>query len=299
MRTTSRARCGVTLVEVLVVIAILALMIGLLLPAVQQVRGAAARMSCSSNVRQQGVALANYHAALGRLPPGKVPHAGSTEKHPDMSWLTHLLPYIEQDAVWREALEAYSVQPDYTVTPTVHPIGTVIRIYTCPADDRLRQPHVAREKVLAASTSYLGVSGRVTAKREGTFFDGSVVRYTDMTDGTSNTVVIGERPPSSDFWYGWWYAGYGSDGSGKGDMLLGTNDGGSGADPYTLGCEPLGFTPGNFSNYCHTLHFWSLHPGGANFGFGDGSVRFLRYSAATILPSLATRAGSEVVELPE
>ena len=290
---------GASLIELLLVIVILASLVGLLLPAVQQVRATAARMACVNNLRQQSIALGNYHAATGRLPSGKLPRSGVNASHPDRTWLANLLPYIEQDAVWRKSEEAYRVQPAWWITPSDHPIDTVIRNYTCPADGRLGQPNLARQKSLVASTSYIGVSGTTTVKANGTFFLNSGIRYTDMTDGTSNTVVIGERPPSSDFWFGWWYAGYGVDGSGKGDMILGTNDGGGGGDLYTFGCDPLGFMRGDFKNYCHTMHFWSLHPGGANFAFADGSVRFLTYSAASVLPALATRAGGETATIPD
>ena len=292
-------RTGYTLVEVLVVVAILAFLLGLTLPAVQKVRGTGARATCLNNLRQQGVALANHHAALGVLPKGKTPHSDAKDPYPDMAWLNRLLPYVEQDALWRKAEEAYRVQPNWTARPTVHPMDPVVRAFIFPADDRLRQPNMARKKFLVASTSYLGVSGSTTRRKNGTFFNDSAVRYTDMTDGTSNTVVIGERPPSVDFWFGWWYAGYGADGTGKSDMLLGTSDDGNGFDQYTLGCEPLGFVPGDFKNHCHAMHFWSLHAGRANFAFGDGSVRFLRYSAADILPALATRAGGESVSVPD
>jgi len=297
MPTRRQPRFGYSLVEVIVVVAILALLLGLTLPAVQKVRGTSARAVCANHLRQQGIALANHHAALGSLPNGKTPHRSTS--HPDMAWLTRLLPYIEQDALWRQAEAAYRAQPNWYDQPSVHPMATVVRAYTCPADDRLRQANMARKKFLVASTSYIGVSGTTTRRKNGTFFSNSAVKFTDMTDGTSNTIVIGERPPSVDFWFGWWYAGYGADGGGKGDMLLGTNDGGGGFDQYVLGCEPVGFVPGDFTKHCHSLHFWSLHPGGANFAFGDGSVRFLKYTAANILPALATRAGGESTPLPD
>jgi prepilin-type processing-associated H-X9-DG protein len=107
----------------------------------------------------------------------------------------------------------------------------------------------------------------------------------------------GERPPSADFWYGWWYAGYGQAGTGSADMLLGVRERNLGG-PFVSDCPagPYHFREGRADNQCDLFHFWSLHPGGAHFLFADGSVRFLAYSADAILPALATRAGGEPVD---
>src|SRR5262249_42670158 len=127
----------------------------------------------------------------------------------------------------------------------------------------------------------------------------SKVRLTDITDGTSNTILVGERPPSPDFWYGWWYAGYGQAGTGSIDMLLGARERNYGGGYVAqFPSRPHHFQPGNIREQCDVFHFWSLHSGGANFVFGDGSVQFLAYSADSILPALATRASGEVVQLP-
>src|SRR5262249_25673187 len=112
--------------------------------------------------------------------------------------------------------------------------------------------------------------------------------------GTSNTLMIGERPPSNDLYYGWWFAGAGYDGSGTGDVVLGARETGYAAD---LGCSSAytEFKAGKLNNDCDQAHFWSLHPGGANFALGDASVRFVTYSANPSLPALVTRSGGETV----
>jgi prepilin-type processing-associated H-X9-DG protein len=148
-------------------------------------------------------------------------------------------------------------------------------------------------------TSYVGVLGTNYTLTDGVFFLDSAVRWADITDGTSQTLMAGERPPSTDFWYGWWYTGYGQLGSGSLDMLLGAAERNSGAR-YVGNCPPgpARYGPGTLTDQCAVFHFWSLHPGGGNFVFCDGSVHFLTYDAAAILPALATRSGQEVVSLP-
>jgi prepilin-type processing-associated H-X9-DG protein len=122
----------------------------------------------------------------------------------------------------------------------------------------------------------------------------------DISDGTSQTLFAGERPPSADFQFGWWYAGAGQLFTGSADMVLGVHE--RNVLPlsigYAYGCPPgpYSFGPGRMSNQCDMFHFWSPHNGGgANFLFADGSVHFLSYSAAPILPALATRSGGEVI----
>src|SRR5262249_32040575 len=112
-------------------------------------------------------------------------------------------------------------------------------------------------------------------------------------------ILVGERPPSPDFWYGWWYAGYGQAGTGSIDMLLGTRERNYGGG-YVSQCPPGPYhlLPGNIREQGDVVHFRSLHSGGANFLFGDGSTHFLPYAADAVLPAMATRSGGEVVALP-
>jgi prepilin-type processing-associated H-X9-DG protein len=122
-------------------------------------------------------------------------------------------------------------------------------------------------------------------------FLNSAVGFSDIRDGTSNTLLFGERPPSPDNWFGWWYAGYGQQDSGVPDMLLGVRERNIGYDQFSACTETLGeFRKGTLDNFCDTLHYWSCHLGGAYFAFADGRVDFLTYESNDILPLLATRS---------
>jgi prepilin-type processing-associated H-X9-DG protein len=137
---------------------------------------------------------------------------------------------------------------------------------------------------------------------DGIIFLDSKIRIGQVSDGLSNTVIVGERPPSKDLEFGWWFAGAGYDNSGVGDVIMGSLD----VDYATyLGgtCKKLankdtwkGFQPGDLNNTCDQTHFWSLHSGGGNWLFGDGSARFISYSIPqSTLNALVTREGGEVI----
>jgi prepilin-type processing-associated H-X9-DG protein len=132
------------------------------------------------------------------------------------------------------------------------------------------------------------------------FFRDSAVRLTDITDGTSQTLLAGERPPSTDFQFGWWYAGAGQLFTGSADGVLGVRE--RNFLPVSKANCPYGtysFAPGALDNQCDLFHFWSLHDGGANFLYADGSVHFLSYAAAPVMPALASRQGNDIVQWAE
>jgi prepilin-type N-terminal cleavage/methylation domain-containing protein/prepilin-type processing-associated H-X9-DG protein len=292
-------RAGYTLIELLVAIAILALLTALTLSAVQKVRAGSERVRCQANLRQLGVALHGHHDAAGHFPSG-VTGERPTEPQPFLSWCARLLPHLGEDAMWRQVEVAFRVDRDFLNDPPHAGLRTPVQHFACPMDGRIRsaQP-VGRGRVLRAFTSYLGVVGYDASARDGLLFLDSAVRLADVPDGMSHTLMVGERPPSADLILGWWYAGWGQDKDGEGDMLLGARTRNRGE--YGPGCPPgpFEFKAGRFDDQCAAFHFWSPHPGGANFLFADGAVRFLRYSANDILPALASRNGGKAIEVPD
>jgi len=307
-----RRRSGFTLIELLVVIAIIAVLIGLLVPAVQKVRSAAARISCANNMHQIGIALHSYNDANGALPQGVM------YQYPYYywSWMAQMMPYYEQDNLYRAADTWARTGPgnyawwpwgDFWINPESSPpnpaLGAVVPTLKCPADSRTviayqdtaDWPYL-RGGAKVAFTGYLGVadSGNngATTTGNGIFYWQSKVRITDITDGTSNTFMVGERPPSADLEYGWWAFGAGWS-QGEGDVVLGAR-----ATSYAsaIGCSStyVGFQAGKLTEKCDQAHFWSLHSNGGNFLLGDASVRFVNYGANAVLPGLSSRNGGEV-----
>jgi prepilin-type processing-associated H-X9-DG protein len=306
-------RYAFTVIETIVVIAIMGVLLGLLLAAVQAVRSAAARLQCASNLRQIGLALHQHHDTRTVLPPGishpeirpptPSPYGPDIDPYPLLNWHARLLPFIEQDALWSQVHAAYAQDRiSFQVPPHTASLVT-LPLYLCPADGPRSIQNMPPQYQEPGKTSYLGVAGTVAdnlyaASQNGVLALDSRVRFTDITDGTSSTLMVGERP-SNFFWpyQGRWYGGPG--GWGMIDAYLGVRQL-IARDPY-YGCGegPYHFVAGSRTDPCSVYHFWSLHSGGGNFLFADGSVRFLSYSADALLPALATRASGEVAALPD
>jgi prepilin-type N-terminal cleavage/methylation domain-containing protein/prepilin-type processing-associated H-X9-DG protein len=328
MKRTVRA--GFTLIELLVVIAIIAILIGLLLPAVQKVREAAARMKCKNNLKQIGLALHSYHGNLDRFPPGYLatnPGPGWADDHgPGWGWAALLLPYLEQDNLYRQ------INLTKDISDPVHRVvrTTSLAVFLCPSDggktvfavDALgdAEPYtnyltVAGSPVQVAHGNYVGVFGnpevtpdpgflspetdRSSAHR-GMLYRNSTVRFADVTDGTSNTLFVGER--SSNLAYATWVGavtggqvparipdpfGFGPEGAPL--LALGHTGDASDVPPHTPN-----------SPVAHVDDFWSLHTTGVNFLMVDGSVRSINDSINPVVWwALGTRAGGEAVSLPD
>jgi type II secretory pathway pseudopilin PulG len=254
MRTTSfsRRRWAVTLVEVLVVIAIIAVLIGLLVAAVQRVRAAANRTRCLNNLRQIGLALQNYHGVHSSFPPG-VSYRDGKDFYLFMSWNTRLLPFLEQENLWAETQNAYALCPDFRYNPPHKGRATVMPVYACPADSRtLSVATLPGARV--AFTSYLGVVGTDQSRKNGVLYIDSQVRFADIIDGTSTTLAVGERPPSADGVLA------GGTPGGAEQRWLGRH--GAGVRERNIDrmgrFRPLGlyeFGPGRVQNQCDTFHF--------------------------------------------
>lgn len=295
-RERDRRKTGFTIVELLVVIAVISLLIALLLPATQNARGAARRTECANKLRQLGLALHNFHSTHQTFPPGKSSFQ-SDPKWPEMNWQARLLPQLEQANVWAEVQESYKADPNpYNGFHTA--FGKSIGSFACPEDSRPFKPQHSNSLSggLAGLSSYLGVAGVDHTRNDGVLHYEKTIRIADIIDGTSNTIMVGERPPGPLFDFGWWYTGAGQDGKGNGDAYLGVMERQAGIEQRFIDadCPTVSrFSTSNIQETCGVLKFWSLHAGGAYFLLADGSVRFMSYESADLLPALATRAGRD------
>jgi prepilin-type N-terminal cleavage/methylation domain-containing protein len=215
-----------TLVELLAVIGIAGVLVAMLFPAVQMVRESGRRTVCFNNVRQLVLGLMNFESAYGQLPMGLrsfelIPGSGSgspATQYYGMSWITRILPFIEQTAMWESAIEDYRDSP--IPFRSHRGMQTVLPTVVCPSDSVGGQLQWTHEGYLVACTNYLGVHGTNYRTRDRVFTYDEPIRLAEIGDGQSNTLLIGERPPSPDFWYGWWYAA-GSGSESTGDVTLG------------------------------------------------------------------------------
>jgi prepilin-type processing-associated H-X9-DG protein len=305
-------------VELLVVIAIIAVLIGLLVPAVQKVRGAANRAQCLNNLHQIALAAHNYHGDHGRFPTGAhLPvYVGDRPTRATNLWV-ELLPYFEQDNLYTRW--DYNDNRNNAAGGTNATQAQVIKILLCPSDP-LPKPVVQLTADLAPQwswgfygmSSYGGNAGKRSFSpgsaplftgmtRDGIFYFDSCVRLTDVSDGTSNTFLFGERyhrDPQYDRQQPLVYSGASPFGEvGRWACIAGAGTMGnvtlSTAVPINYQVPPGGDVWTLRDRMCA---FGSGHSGGANFAFADGSVRFV--SASIPLPTLqalSTRAGGEVV----
>lgn len=305
-------RRAFTLIELLVVIAIIGVLIGLLLPAIQKVREAANRASCFNNMKQIALAVQNFHDTAGHLPYNTQAQGGwdwaYQQNQRSWSFLARVLPYVEQ-SVLLEVLQVKNTTNTDTAGKTMGQnqaiLNTTIKSFFCPSDDaqtkRADNIRANLQGALITLSNYKGVNGSNWCW--GTFVnngptnncdglqsgDGVFYRLdfqkkkslTDIRDGTSNTFMIGEDIPSINAHCTWPYA---------------NGVGGTCAIPPNVMKKANGSLYDPYNDWPELYAFRSRHPGGLNFAFADGSVRFI--SATIALPTyraLATVAGEEVV----
>lgn len=297
MKTTTVRRPGFTLIELLVVIAIIGVLVAVLLPAVQQARSAARRTQCKNNLKQIGLALHNYHDVHRVFPMGS-----SSERMPG-AWgmLTYLLPYLELGNTWQlidyeesGCCRAVKLLQEAT-PPRPDPSSNGINVFFCPEDFNSGSQLLSGPTGPSPNTfdcgklfpgDYLGVSGDTEGnpgcsgilRGNGTFYSQSSTRIRDIMDGTSSTLIVGERGIPSDRGWGWYLCG------------------GTECEHYVS--SERGLSPGqNVPSWQGTLRrFWSWHAGGTHFLLGDGGVHFFNYSMDFgTYRAMSSRNGSEVV----
>jgi prepilin-type N-terminal cleavage/methylation domain-containing protein/prepilin-type processing-associated H-X9-DG protein len=326
IRHPRRSACGFTLIELLVVIAIIAILIGLLLPAVQKVREAAARTKCQNNLKQLGLALINNHDSRGSFPAAWLVSKNANGDNINTSWVPFTFPYLEQGSV--TAIYHFDVDFGNIANDDVGKVNPLPKANTkhipaliCPSDPN---PDRVTDTANRAPTDYMPTCELLPTSRPpanpfadypGTFGmafppgDASYVgvlakstpakpvnrKVTDVTDGTSNTIMLAECAGLTDIWVG-----------GKLANVPPTGDA-AWCNPETQivagGCDPnAGTAPGPQAiNGCNSSghlknQVYSFHGQGANVVFADGSVHFLSQSMKLeVLIALVTRGYGEVI----
>ncbi|MCU0981483.1 MAG: DUF1559 domain-containing protein [Pirellulaceae bacterium] len=300
MKRTYRGSSGFTLVELLVVIAIIGILVALLLPAIQAAREAARRTQCNNNLKQIGVALHNYHDTNKVLPAGFINRTPAG--NPDWGWAVAIMPFMEMDAIYKELdVGTTRLIQFYSATATAEQralLQTQIPAYRCPSDvakplNNLCQfgsqnpPHFDLATANYVASSGTGTNAGTT-DAGGLFYGNSFRNFRDILDGTSSTLMAGERGAShlAAVWAG-----------------VGRNDSyGNEGTARTL------FRSGFVINFDYVWQghpenqgkgLASFHPGGVNLALADASVRWFPQTTNTaVMQYLGNRADGNVVELP-
>ena len=282
-----KRRRGFTLIELLVVIAIIAILIALLLPAVQQAREAARRSECKNNLKQMGLAIHNYHDTYRILPPGfnvDLVVANTSTGNGGLGWSGSILPGLDQANLYN----TIDFNADWGTGANEDACATYLSVYRCPSDTTVS--HRNHDGIDArVPTSYLACfSGTRSSDSEanvtdadGIFFLNSSIRMRDLTDGSSNTIGVGECVNNFDEFKDHFYIG---------STSIGGWDGAPREYSEYLASTDVAM------NTTNEVAFGSMHVGGAQFLMMDGSVRFLSENMnRTIYSYLGSRADGEVI----